>query len=545
MHSMQKLVTLLCKAHGTPFGNQLARALTERRYTDVPTLLRGVTPTSGFADKQVAALVSKLEGFDVGVDTKSEAEKTFLQCESACRGTNIRLTRYVNWFENGFYGDASDLLLYEKIVNIRKRVADILGCVPDMTPRFSNGSTFHDRGESVTLPHKMDGYLCTTPQFDELGLLEILRQTTWWLAAEGHVNELGNRFSSVAKNYKTDRGICIEPSGNLSLQLAAGEKIRTCLYRVGIEIDGVGNRNAQWLHQQLAKYGSLLGELATIDLTNASDMIAEMLVRLLLPRQWFILLSALRSPCTLFKNEWVRLSKFSSMGNGFTFELETLLFYAIAIEAGGWAKAYGDDLIVPNNRAQDVLKDLRFFGFVPNVEKSYTTGNFRESCGGDFLAGRDTRPVYLKKVPDGPLEWIDIYNSISIMERKSVLNQTLLADSREVAEAKDLILSQIPTAFRLFVPEGHPGGLWSGNPQSWRVRPARCLRKKREFHWGTGIAEHDRGWDEYKSVLPMSRTIRLSTFSSNAQLASALLGAPSKGVTPRDGTCGVRIAWLA
>jgi len=542
---MQKIVSLLSRAHGTTLGFQMALALQLGRYADIPKLLAGVKPDSPFHDKQVAALVSKTEGLDVGIDTQAAAEATFIECENACRETNIRLTRYVNWFEEGFYGSISDLETFEFLSRVRKRIGDILGPVPDLVPRFSNGSTFHDRGDCITLPHKMSGYICVTDPFEKFGLLQVLRQTLWWPAADGVVYELGNRFTTVPKNYKTDRGICVEPSGNLSLQLAAGEHIRRRLYRVGIEIDGVGNRNAQWLHQQLARYGSLEGDLATIDLSNASDMIAEMTVRLLLPRQWWALLDSLRSQSTLFKGEWRKLSKFSSMGNGFTFELETLLFYAIAVETASWAKAYGDDIIVPSAKGQAVLEKLRFFGFVPNVEKSYLTGPFRESCGGDFWLGRDTRPIYLKKVPVSPLEWIDLYNSVLLMEAKSVNNATLLSNSPELEKAKELIIDQIPSLFRLYVPFGHSGGLWSGRPQDWRVRPARSLRKKRVFYWGTGIAEYDRGYNEIKSVIPQSRVIRLSTFHSRAQLASALLGAPSRGVTPRDGTCGCRVTWLA
>lgn len=545
MHLMRKVVSLLSRAHGTPFGYQMASLIDKGTWEAIPGLLLAVTPTSAFADKQVAAFLSKLEGFDVGIDTKEVASDTFDECENACRTTNIRLARYVNWIEQGFYGGDSDLLVYDQIQRIRKRIADTLGCVPDLTPRFSNGSTFHDRGESITLPHKMSGYICVTPKFEEFGLLEILRQTAWWSSAAGVVVEPGNRFSTVTKNFKTDRGICIEPSGNLSLQLAVGREIRRALYRVGIEIDGKHRRNAQWLHQQLARYGSIQGDLATIDLKNASDMIAEYVVRLLLPKQWFDLLNALRSPETLVKGSWRRLSKFSSMGNGFTFELETLLFYAIAVEAAGWAKAYGDDLIVPTTKGAAVLESLRFFGFEPNVEKSYLSGPFRESCGGDFWSGRDTRPVYLKKIPDGPLEWIDLHNSIISMEAKSRVNHTLLADSLEIEKAKELVIEQIPNAFRLYVPQGHSGGLWSNDRRKWRVRPVHHTRRKREFAWGTGIAEYDAGYDQVKSVVPVSRIIRLSTFDPNAQLASALLRAPSKGVTPRDGTCGVKITWLA
>ena len=255
MHSMQKIVSLLSRAHGTAIGHRLALALQLGRFEEIPSLISQVMPDSPFSDKQVAALVSKTEGLDVGIDTKKAAEQAFEECESACRETNIRLTRYVNWFENGFYGSEPDLKLYDYIARVRKRIADVLGPVPDLTPRFSNGSTFHDRGDCITLPHKMSGQICITSPFEEFGLLQVLRQTLWWPSADGVVYEQGNRFTTVTKNYKTDRGICVEPSGNLALQLAAGGHIRRRLYTVGIEIDGVGNRNALTADAAIARSG--------------------------------------------------------------------------------------------------------------------------------------------------------------------------------------------------------------------------------------------------------------------------------------------------
>lgn len=545
MHSMQKVVMLLSSAHGTCLGHRLADAVRDERWGEIPDLISRVTPTSPFADKQVAALVSKLEGLDVGIDVETAARDSFFAAEKQCELTNARLARYVNWFENGFFGSMPDLKLFEKLDRMRKRVAEILGPVRDLVPQFSNGSTFHDRGDEITLPHKMSGTIGVTPKFVELGLLQLLRQTAWWPAATGVEVVAGNRFSSVPKSYKTNRGICIEPLGNLSLQLAVGTQIRRRLYHVGIQIDGRGMNNAQWIHVQLARWGSLHDDLATIDLSNASDTISLMLVRLLLPKEWFVLMSALRSEETLVNKRWWKQHKFSSMGNGFTFELETLLFFVIAEEAAGWAKAYGDDLIVPSRRGSSLVEDLEFFGFTVNKEKSYLSGLFRESCGGDFLGGRDTRPVYLKKVPSNPLMWIDLYNLLDGMEAKSRANATLLADSPLLKEARRFIVSQVPALFRLYVPKGCAGGFWSDQPEAWIRRSARLLRKKRSFFWGTGIAEWDRGYDEFKTVMPQSVVWKLNRFSADAQLASALLGTPSRGVTPRDGTCGVKIAWRA
>lgn len=540
---MQKVVSLLSRASGTSFGYQVAETLSLGHYGDLPALLSKITPTSPFADKQTAALLSKLEGFNVGIDTRAKAEESFFSCEDACRETNLRLSRYVNWVENGFYGSILDLALFDRIQKIRKTVGDVLGALPDMTPRFSNGSTFHDKGEEITIPHKMQG-ISYTPEFLKSGCLELVRQTLWWRSLEDALLVPGNRFSTVPKNFKTDRGICVEPSANLSLQLAAGQTIRRRLYRVGIQIDGVGHSNAQRIHRDYARWGSVSGECATIDLSNASDMIATNLVRLLLPRGWFDYLDAIRSHYTVIDGKHVKLNKFSSMGNGFTFELETLIFYAIARSVSPWAKAYGDDIVVPTHAAADVLKELTFFGFTVNREKSYLSGPFRESCGGDYHEGLDTRPVYLKKIPAAPLEWINLYNQLRLIAKKSVLNGTLVADSEEYRAAKRVILNEIPTMFRLFTPE-HLPGLHTTKRHKMIVRKATFAQKKRCFYWGTGVSLVERGYVEYKTPVPMLAKISLKRFKPEAQLAAAMLGAPSDGVTPRGDPIGVRITWLS
>jgi hypothetical protein len=58
---------------------------------------------------------------------------------------------------------------------------------------------------------------------------------------------------------------------------------------------------------------------------------------------------------------------------------------------------YGDDIIVPTEMSASVMEDLESFGLRVNQNKSYNTGLFRESCGGDFYAGVCVTPVYVRK----------------------------------------------------------------------------------------------------------------------------------------------------
>jgi hypothetical protein len=118
------------------------------------------------------------------------------------------------------------------------------------------------------------------------------------------------------------------------------------------------------------------------------------------------LLDGCRSDLAEFEGKRLRLQKFSSMGNGFTFPLQTLIFYSLAwalqpaIEVGPQrpqvAVAYGDDIIVPSDVAPKLAELLRYVGFKVNAEKSFWEGPFRESCGKDYFLGVDVRPWFAK-----------------------------------------------------------------------------------------------------------------------------------------------------
>jgi hypothetical protein len=58
---------------------------------------------------------------------------------------------------------------------------------------------------------------------------------------------------------------------------------------------------------------------------------------------------------------------------------------------------YGDDIIVPTEMATSTMVTLETFGLRVNHSKSYCTGFFRESCGGDYYKGVDITPVYCRQ----------------------------------------------------------------------------------------------------------------------------------------------------
>jgi hypothetical protein len=147
----------------------------------------------------------------------------------------------------------------------------------------------------------------------------------------------------------------------------------------------------------------------------ASDTLSYNLVAWLLPYPWLKFFSDVRSPLGKLKDGTkIPYAKFSSMGNGATFTIETLIF-AAACDAVGASEytVYGDDIILSSDRSHDLLQLLRFMGFMPNWDKSYLEGPFRESCGGNYYLGDDITPVYLRFDPAKKPELCHVVNGLA------------------------------------------------------------------------------------------------------------------------------------
>lgn len=229
----------------------------------------------------------------------------------------------------------------------------------------------------------------------------------------------GSRLTTVSKNAKTDRTIAIEPEGNMLFQKAVARKIRLSLRRVGIDLSD------QRLNQELAQYGSFTDSLSTIDLEAASDTISVAIVRELLPTGWFNLLDRIRTKYyTADDEKYVPFVKFSTMGNGFTFELESLIFYALTwatmkyFECDGHIGVFGDDIIAPVPVTDKVIRMLELCGFKVNTSKSFISGPFRESCGKHYFLGTDVSPFMLTKLKGDITDPLSIFNKLRDWQRR-------------------------------------------------------------------------------------------------------------------------------
>lgn len=448
--TVRRSFSALCEEVGTPLSQAAKAMLDKDDWLGLATLKVApgdyLSPSAYLADAQIAGFFKKFPDLPTGVDLHQVAVDTFYEAEAQCYSSNERLVKLLD--DVNHYGSR----IGDVVVEARKIIKRVLGRAPlpaEMAGKFGPGSTFLDKGPLITVPDKMsENATMTQPAHDVFH--HDFSNTAWMRYAMAGGREIrrwnpevnphgvkpnrmqaelhktrdyairdytivrGNRFTSVPKDSTKNRGICIEPSVNLFYQLAGGGFIGNRMRAAW----GWNKATVQDRHRELAREASLLGHLATIDLSNASDTVCWVLVALLLPTDWYELLNSLRSRFTLMEGKWTKLEKFSSMGNGFTFELETLIFRglaeAISLLRGvdGVISTFGDDIIVPTSISSDVIAALVFFGFSPNRSKTFTNGRFRESCGGDFFDGVPVRPFHQKENPREPHHYIALANKL-------------------------------------------------------------------------------------------------------------------------------------
>jgi hypothetical protein len=382
-------------------------------------------------DRLVVELFSKFDFQDSPFNKKERALLRFHEAEERCRETNFRVSRSI--------GMSNDInrVLHNAIRIIDKVLGEFVPSEMLEYSRFGPGSTLCVKGAYTTEYFKYCGETPSVTPDCALYAEALIATDYQWKAHLYGVHPFDvcgpfspikekevksetnyNKVAFVPKNAKTFRSIAIEPYFNVYFQLGVGGMIRRRLFRrAGINLD------SQLRNQILAHKGSITGDLATIDFSMASDTISIETVRLLVSDSWFKHLDRLRSKNYMLEKGKPRFyQKFSSMGNGFTFELETLIFYALAIacceDLGVETKdvsVFGDDVIIPTSAFSLYETVCTYLGFKTNEEKSFASGNFRESCGEDYLGGINVRPVFCKELDT-------TQHVVSLANRLSALN---------------------------------------------------------------------------------------------------------------------------
>jgi hypothetical protein len=248
---------------------------------------------------------------------------------------------------------------------------------------------------------------------------------------------LGSRFSFVPKDDTTSRLIAIEPSLNMFYQLGLGRLLEERL----VSFYGLDITSQPQINQEAACFGSVTDDLATLDLSNASDSLGLPMLEWALPRSFMNVLKSLRSPQGNLSGAQLDLHMVSTMGNGFTFPLETLVFASVVVaciksigatpirpyrtspaalkpnELLGFWGVFGDDIRCHKRVAHRVTRLLGLLGFEVNRDKSFVEGVFRESCGRDFFRGHDVRGVYIKRLDTAESRYVAI-NALNVWSAK-------------------------------------------------------------------------------------------------------------------------------
>lgn len=419
---------------------------------------------SYFPVAQAFALLQKVPyPFGGGDDERrAVALKKFQFSETLCRITTRKLDYY--WH----HSDREDPLMRRILMRARGHVDRVLGD-PDRglnsiisESRFGPGMTVCSDDSARTTPYyKLGQKVRSVTSSATYYVNRAIMQSPTWTEQTAKVIDVTNgrvsfdwntvtscRLTFVPKDERSFRTIAIEPYGNVLVQLGVHEYLTKRLRTyAGIDIKD------QTVNQKLAEFGSRnwlsLDTCSTIDLSSASDCVSPGLISRLVRPQWKAMLDDLRTKFYSLDGIEYPLSKWSSMGNGYTFALETLLFWALAqacedvCNSGFRTKVYGDDIISSKSTSLLTMQVLRYCGFRVNLAKSFVVGPFRESCGADFHTGVAVRPIFLKsytlKVPD-------VYRILNTFDPKAQLVS---------AEWYLSLFEALPRQFRLFsTPDG-------------------------------------------------------------------------------------------
>lgn len=234
---------------------------------------------------------------------------------------------------------------------------------------------------------------------------EIIDRVSWYKSLERLPHGVA-KVILVPKDARGPRLISEEPLEYQWIQQGLGKAISRHVENHPLT-RGFVNFTDQDINQELARSASITGDLATLDLKDASDRVSCALVRTLFPPGITDAILSCRSGWTALPDGRVlELKKHAPMGSALCFPVMALVLWSltqsIINETRTVARVehhcyvYGDDLVVPTDIAQLVLAYLPGVHLRANESKSFYQGFFRESCGGDFYKGVRVTPLRAK-----------------------------------------------------------------------------------------------------------------------------------------------------
>lgn len=226
------------------------------------------------------------------------------------------------------------------------------------------------------------------------------------------------KVTPVPKTMKGPRVIAIEPCCMQYVQQAIRRELYSRVERLPLSSGHVNFRD-QGVNRALALTSSKDGLMATLDLSDASDRVINDVAL-----HMFDCNPDLRDAVVACRSTHAKLpdgrvigplKKFASMGSALCFPVESMYFYTICVgtllreqnlpvsfrnvyKVSREVYVYGDDIIVPVRWAATIAEDLQKYHCKVNMQKSFWTGRFRESCGMDAYGGVEVTPTYIRKL---------------------------------------------------------------------------------------------------------------------------------------------------
>lgn len=238
---------------------------------------------------------------------------------------------------------------------------------------------------------------------------------------------LGSRCETVPKNNTTRRTINVEAWLNILLQRCISSSLRKVLKK-HFKIELTSNKDMKYKpdyfigqdqHQEMIKNPLY----ATIDFSNASNSTALSTCQFMFPPRVFKLLQLSRSEFVYSKPDdtYHHLNMLSAMGNGYTFEVMTMLLAALAQGLDKTSRVYGDDVIIKNRHATQFIELAEFCGYRVNTEKTFVNSLFRESCGAFYHDDHGYIQSFKIEYATSILDAIIIVNKLGMLSKTSNL----------------------------------------------------------------------------------------------------------------------------
>jgi hypothetical protein len=340
------------------------------------------------------------------------AMQMFIDCEQEIKRNDAMLTP----FDYESFHRMSNLL-FQPIFSVLDRMVENFELVPKHGPgatadKLRGNSKYRQR----SWPSRLEQYFpCGEYMFPSVSYFNEHYDEINFLEPE---SEIPSRVVSVPKTLKTPRIIAVEPTAMQYAQQSLLEPIVELIESDSLLSKLIGFTN-QVPNQDLACKASLNGELATLDLSEASDRVSNQLIRTML--RDFPNLNGAVDACRSRKADVpghgvVRLAKFASMGSALCFPFEAMVFLtcvALGIQSElntpftrrsqlrdslSGVRIYGDDIITPVDSVYSVVDSLEHFGARVGAAKSFWIGRFRESCGKEYYGGHDVSIVKVRRM---------------------------------------------------------------------------------------------------------------------------------------------------